>query len=36
LYVLLNDKEKAREVLRALLREQPDHQMARQALEMLN
>ena len=36
LYVLLNDKEKAREVLQALLREQPDHQMARQALEMLN
>lgn len=36
LYVLLNDKEKAREVLEALLKKEPDHQMARQALEMLN
>jgi len=36
LYVILNDKEKAKEVLRALLREQPQHKMAQQALEMLN
>ncbi len=36
LYVILNDKEKAREVLRALLRQQPQHQMAQQALEMLH
>ena len=35
-YVLLNDKEKAREALQALLRQQPQHQIARQALEMLN
>ena len=36
LYVVLNDKEKAREVLLALLRQQPQHKLARQALEMLN
>jgi tetratricopeptide (TPR) repeat protein len=36
LYVILNDKEKAKEVLQALLREQPQHKMAQQALEMLN
>jgi len=36
LYVILNDKEKARAVLQALLREQPQHKMAQQALEMLN
>ena len=36
LYVILNDKEKAKEVLQALLREQPQNKMARQALEMLN
>jgi Flp pilus assembly protein TadD/peroxiredoxin len=36
LYVLQNDKAKAREVLQALLEKQPQHAMARQALEMLN
>ncbi len=36
LYVILNDKEKAREVLQALLRQQPQHKLAQQALEMLN
>ncbi|HYM08260.1 MAG TPA: FG-GAP-like repeat-containing protein [Terriglobales bacterium] len=36
LYVILDDKEKAREVLLALLRQQPDHKMAQQALEMLH
>jgi Flp pilus assembly protein TadD/peroxiredoxin len=36
LYVLLNDKEKAREALLALLQKQPEHKLARQALEMLN
>src|SRR6266536_2485910 len=35
LYVLLNRKDKAREVLEQLLRQQPEHQMAQQALEML-
>jgi Flp pilus assembly protein TadD/peroxiredoxin len=36
LYVILNEKEKAREVLQALLHQQPQHKMAQQALEMLN
>jgi Flp pilus assembly protein TadD/peroxiredoxin len=36
LYVLMNDKQKAREVLLALLRQQPQHKMAQQALEMLH
>ena len=36
LYVILNEKEKAREVLQALLRLQPQHKMAQQALEMLH
>ena len=36
LYVILNDREKAREVLLALLRQQPQHKMAQQALEMLH
>ncbi|MHB8502262.1 MAG: FG-GAP-like repeat-containing protein [Candidatus Acidiferrales bacterium] len=36
LYVLLNEKEKAREILLALLHQQPQHKLARQALEMLN
>jgi tetratricopeptide (TPR) repeat protein len=36
LYVLQNDKTKAREVLQTLLEKQPQHAMARQALEMLN
>jgi tetratricopeptide (TPR) repeat protein len=35
LYVILNDKEKARAVLQALLRQQPQHKLAQQALEML-
>jgi len=36
LYVLIKNKEKAREVLLALLRQQPQHKMAQQALEMLH
>ena len=36
LYVILNDKEKAREILLALLHQQPEHKMAQQALEMLH
>jgi Flp pilus assembly protein TadD len=36
LYVILKDKEKAKEVLLALLHQQPQHKMAQQALEMLN
>ena len=36
LYVVLNDEGKARAVLEALLRLQPDHKMAQQALEMLH
>ena len=36
LYVILNDKEKAREILLALLRQQPQHKMAQQALEVLH
>ena len=36
LYVVLNEKDKAREVLKALLREQPEHKLAQQTLEMLN
>ena len=36
LYVIQNDKEKARDVLQALLRLQPQHKVAQQALEMLN
>ena len=36
LYVILRDKEKARSVLLALLQQQPQHKMARQALEMLD
>ncbi|MGB8473389.1 MAG: FG-GAP-like repeat-containing protein [Candidatus Acidiferrum sp.] len=36
LYMVLNEKEKARETLLALLRQQPQHKLARQALEMLN
>jgi Flp pilus assembly protein TadD/peroxiredoxin len=35
LYVMQSDKEKAREVLLELLREQPQHRGAQQALEML-
>jgi thioredoxin-like negative regulator of GroEL len=36
LYVMLKKKEKAREVLQALLQQQPEHKLAQQALEMLN
>jgi Flp pilus assembly protein TadD len=36
LYTVLNDKEKAREVLQTLLRQQPQHKLAQQTLEMLN
>jgi thioredoxin-like negative regulator of GroEL len=36
LYIILKEKEKAREVLQALLHQQPQHKMAQQALEMLN
>jgi Flp pilus assembly protein TadD/peroxiredoxin len=36
LYVILNDKEKAKGVLLQLLRQQPQHKMAQQTLEMLN
>ena len=35
LYVILNDKAKARATLQALLRQQPQHKMAQQSLEML-
>jgi len=35
-YVALNEKEKAREILQALLRQQPENKVARQTLEMLN
>jgi Tfp pilus assembly protein PilF/peroxiredoxin len=36
LYIVLNDKERAREVLQKLLRQQPQHKLAQQTLEMLN
>lgn len=36
LYVLLHEDEKAKQTLEALLRLQPDHKMAQQALEMLH
>src|SRR5260370_30429166 len=36
LYVILKQKDKAREVLQALLQHQPQHKMAQQELEMLN
>jgi len=36
LYVLLEEKEKARETLQTLLKLQPGHQLAQQALGMLN
>jgi len=36
LYVVLEEKEKAREVLQTLLAQQPEHKLARQALQMLN
>jgi tetratricopeptide (TPR) repeat protein len=35
LYVILNDKKKAETVLQALLRQQPQHKIAQQMLEML-
>ena len=36
LYILEQEKEKARETLRALLKLQPEHKLAQQALGMLN
>ena len=36
LYMLANEKEEARAVLRTLLKLQPQHRLALQALEMLN
>jgi Flp pilus assembly protein TadD/peroxiredoxin len=36
LYVILKKKDKAREVLQALLHQLPQHKMAQEALEMLN
>jgi len=36
LYVILKEKDKAREVLQTLLQQQPQHKLAQQALEMLN
>jgi Flp pilus assembly protein TadD/peroxiredoxin len=36
LYVILKEKDKARQVLQTLLQQQPQHKMAQQALEMLN
>ena len=36
LYVVLNNEQQAKDVLRQLLRLQPGHKMAEQALEMLN
>jgi Flp pilus assembly protein TadD len=35
LHMTRNDKQKAREVLQALLQQQPGHQMARQMLQLL-
>jgi len=35
-YVLLNQKDKAREVLQSLLSRQPEHRLAKQALQMLD
>ena|GEM_PF-5892188 len=36
LYVLLKEPEKAGEILRELLRQQPENKLAQQTLEMLN
>jgi tetratricopeptide (TPR) repeat protein len=36
LYMLLQEKEKARDTLQALLKLQPEHKLAQQALGMLN
>ena len=36
LYVILKEKDKAREVLQILLQQQPQHKLAQQALQMLN
>jgi Tfp pilus assembly protein PilF len=36
LYVILNDKDQARETLRSLLRLQPENRAAQQTLEVLN
>jgi Flp pilus assembly protein TadD len=35
LYLVLNEKEKARAVLQSLLQKQPEHKMARQMLQLL-
>jgi FimV-like protein len=35
LYLVLNDKEKARAVLQSLLQKQPQHKMAQQMLQLL-
>ena len=35
LYLIQNQKEKARTVLQSLLQKQPNHQMARQMLQVL-
>jgi len=36
LYVLLKEPEKAKEILRELLHQQPENKLAQQTLEMLN
>jgi len=36
LYVLLKEPEKTKEILRELLRQQPENKLAQQTLEMLN
>ena len=36
LYVILDNKEKARDILLTLLHQQPQHKMAQQELEMLH
>ena len=36
LYVLLKGPEKTKEILRELLRQQPENKLAQQTLEMLN
>jgi FimV-like protein len=36
LYVVMDEKEKARNILQELLRLQPEHKLGRKALEMLH
>ena len=36
LYAMLNDNDKAKKILFALLQQQPQHKLAQQALEMLH